>query len=74
MSDPATGPVPGTDDVVARLSAAAEELADMALDRLHRALDAGEDSATLRAEERRITRARRAIERAVDLLVGPAAG
>lgn len=72
MSDRASGPVPGTDDLVARLSAAAEELADMALDRLQQALDGNAPSDRLGAEERRITRARRAVERAVDILVGAA--
>ena len=48
-----------------RLDAMAEELADLALDRLRAAVvgDAGAG-----AEERRITRARRAVEKAANLL------
>ena len=52
------------DDVRARLESIAEELADLALERLRRALDgdAGPD------EERRLTRARRAVEKAAAIL------
>lgn len=68
----AAGAVPGSDGAVARLQAVSEELADLALDRLHRAVSDGDpDSAAtkaLAAEERRITRARRAVERAVAIL------
>jgi hypothetical protein len=64
----APGPVPGTDDLVGRLAAAAEELADMALDRLQRALDAGDGAPHLAVEERRLTRARRSVERAIGIL------
>lgn len=50
-----------------RLDAIAEELADLALDRLRSALeDDGADAAA--AEERRITKARRRIVEAADLL------
>lgn len=60
------------EDLSDRLAAVAEELADAALDRLreasHRTGDDGRpDPATL-AEERRITRARRAVEKAAALL------
>jgi len=48
-----------------RLEGIAEELADLAIDRL-RAAVAGEGGAA--AEERRITRARRAVEKAANLL------
>ena len=52
-------------DVRDRLNAIAEELADAALDRL-RAATAGDSNAA--NEERKITRARRAVEKAVHLL------
>jgi hypothetical protein len=62
-------------DIAERLSAIGEELADLALDRLHRAADAlradGEPDPALGIEERRITRARRAVEKAAVLLVTP---
>ena len=59
-----------------RLAAIAEELADQALDRLHEAAaqvaEGASPSPTLIAEERRITRARRAVEKAASLLSEPA--
>ncbi|MGQ0521741.1 MAG: hypothetical protein ACT4PX_11410 [Actinomycetota bacterium] len=55
------------DDVRQRLEGLAEELADLALDRLRQAVDE-EDPVRAVAEERRITRARRAVERAAGLL------
>jgi hypothetical protein len=64
----------GTDpvDVADRLSAIAEELADLALDRLRQAADSvrsgGQPDPTVTAEEKRITRARRSGEKAVRLL------
>ena len=67
-------------DVLAgRLEAIAEELADAALDRLRRSADAvragGVPDPELVAEEKRITRARRSVEKAAVLLgavpVGP---
>lgn len=65
-------------DLADRLAAIGEELADLALDRLREAGDvvrAGETpDAALAQEERRITRARRAVEKAVVLLGGPAPG
>ena len=67
----------GTDpaDIAERLSAIAEELADLALDRLRQAADAvhagGEPDPELSAEEKRITRARRSVDKAVQLLGGP---
>ncbi len=48
-----------------RLDAIAEELADRAIDRLRAAVEGNEAAA---AEERRITRARRAVEKAANLL------
>ncbi len=46
----------------------AEELADMALDRLRQAADDPAQRDRLVAEERRLTRARRAVEKAAALL------
>jgi hypothetical protein len=61
------------EDLRDRLAAIAEELGDRALDRLRAAADdpdgAGPDPAVL-AEERRLTRARRAVEKAAHLLDG----
>lgn len=48
-----------------RLEGIAEELADLAIDRLRAAVEGTESAA---AEERRITRARRAVEKAANLL------
>lgn len=92
------GSVPGTDEIVDQLRAIAEDLGDMALERLRLAvgtsrsgqvgsragtrdsvedvedvttgMEPGEASDTLAAEERRLTRARRAVERAATLLGG----
>jgi hypothetical protein len=62
-------------DIAERLSAIAEELTDLSMDRLRRASEAvrsGEDpDRGLLAEEKRITRARRAVERAAAALGGP---
>jgi len=52
------------DEIRARLEQAAEELADLAIDVLRQAVSGDADP----AEERRLTRARRAVERAVHLL------
>ena len=52
------------DSVVERLQAIEEELRDLAYDRLRDSLD----SPALLAEERRLTQARRAIEKAIRLL------
>jgi hypothetical protein len=65
-------------DVAERLAAIAEELADLALDRLRQATDsvrsgAGPDPLVI-AEEKRITRARRSVDKAVALLAGPPGG
>ena len=56
------------DDVRERLEAIAEELADRALDSLRDAVDRGEQAS---AEERRLTRARRAVEKAAAILREP---
>lgn len=53
------------DGVRHRLEGIAEELADLALERLQAAVDGDELAA---AEERRLTRARRAVEKAVAIL------
>ena len=64
----------GTEEIAARLSALADELGELAYDRLQEASAAvrggGEPDPALLAEERRITRARRAVEKAAALL-GP---
>ncbi|MHB8681091.1 MAG: hypothetical protein ACYDA2_03210 [Acidimicrobiales bacterium] len=64
----------GTEDVAERLAAIAEELGDLALDRLREASaslgEGSEPDPALMAEERRITRARRSVEKAVQLLRG----
>jgi len=63
------------DDIVGRLGLIAEDLADAALDRLRRNAAAvragGEPDEDLAAEEKRITRARRAVEKAAILLGDP---
>ena len=62
----------GTDDIAERLGAEAERLADVAIDLLRAALhtDDPEEQAELRALEKRVTRARRSVEKAVALLAG----
>jgi hypothetical protein len=61
-------------DVADRLSAISESLADLAIDRLRQASDTvragGEPDPDLVAEEKRITRARRAVDKAATLLAG----
>ena len=57
------------DDVRRRLEAIAEELADLAIERLRESIDAG--GTELPVDERRLTRARRAVERAVAILAEP---
>jgi len=54
------------DDIRDRLAAIAEELADQAIEVLREAVDRGETARP--ALERRLTRARAAVERAVGLL------
>ena len=64
-------------DIAERLSGISEELADLALDRLREASEAvragGQPDPELTAEEKRITRARRSVDKAALLLVGPPA-
>ena len=69
------------DDLRRRLEAIGEELADLALVRLREAVDAGgaelpgrAGGAPAVAAERRLTRARRAVEKAVAILSEPDAG
>ena len=57
------------DDIRARLEAIAEELADLAIIRLRESIDAGGDE--LPVDERRLTRARRAVEKAIAILRQP---
>jgi len=57
------------DQVRERLDGIAEELADAAIDRLRSAVEGDPGAA---AQERRITRARRAVEKAAALLRSPA--
>jgi quinolinate synthase len=52
--------------VVAKLEAISEELTDIAMDRLREAMAAGETAVPV--DEKRINRARRAIERAAAIL------
>ena len=65
-------------ELAERLSTIGEELADLALDRLRQATDAvraGEEpDPSVTAEEKRITRARRAVEKAATLLGGSPSG
>ncbi len=53
------------DDIRARLDAISDELADRALARLRESIDSGD---TKSAAERRLTRARRAVEKASAIL------
>ena len=57
------------DDIRGRLEGIAEELADLAIVRLRESIDAGgtEDP----VDEKRLTRARRAVEKAIGLLQEP---
>jgi hypothetical protein len=62
-------PMTAYDDLAEQLDAIGEQLADLALDRLRTALeDDGAEAAA--AEERRITKARRRIVEAAELLRG----
>jgi hypothetical protein len=57
------------DDIKARLETIAEELADLAIVRLRESIDAG--GTELPVDEKRLTRARRAVEKAIHLLDEP---
>jgi hypothetical protein len=54
------------DDIRGRLEAIAEELGDLAIQRLRESIDAG--GTELPVYERRLTRARRAVEKAAAIL------
>lgn len=54
------------DEIKARLESIAEELADLAIVRLRESIDAG--GSELPVDEKRLTRARRAVEKAIHLL------
>ena len=56
-------------EIRSRLEAIAEELGDLAIQRLRESIDAGGDE--LPVDERRLTRARRAVEKAAHLLEEP---
>lgn len=56
-------------DIRERLQGIAEELADLALERLRESIDAG--GTELPVDERRLTRARRAVEKAAAILAEP---
>ncbi len=56
-------------DIRRRLEAISEELADLALVRLRESIDAG--GRELPVDERRLTRARRAVEKAAAILAEP---
>ncbi len=56
-------------DIRARLEAIAEELADLAMERLRESIDAG--GYELPVDEKRLTRARRAVEKAAAILAEP---
>lgn len=57
------------DDIRDRLQAISDELADLAIDRLRESIDAG--GTELPVDERRLTRARRAVEKARAILSAP---
>lgn len=56
-------------DIRARLETIAEELGDLAIERLRESIDAGGNE--LPVDERRLTRARRAVEKAAAILAEP---
>jgi predicted ABC-type ATPase len=57
------------EEIRGRLESIAEELADLAIARLRESIDAGGHE--LPVDERRLTRARRAVEKAVTILTEP---
>ena len=57
------------DDIRTRLEGIAEELADLAIVRLRESIDAG--GTELPVDERRLTRARRSVEKAISILREP---
>ena len=57
------------DDIRARLEVISEELADLGMERLRESIDAG--GTELPVDERRLARARRAVEKAIGILREP---
>ena len=57
------------DEIRGRLEVIGEELADLAIIRLRESIDAGGHE--LPVDEKRLTRARRAVEKAINLLTEP---
>ena len=57
------------DDIRGRLEVIAEELADLAIQRLKESIDAGGHE--LPVDEKRLSRARRAVEKAASILQEP---
>lgn len=57
------------DDIRARLETISEELADLAIERLRESIDAGGHE--LPVDERRLQKARRAVEKAIGVLREP---
>ena len=57
------------DDIRRRLEGIAEELTDLAIERLKESIDAG--GTELPVDEKRLTRARRAVEKAIAVLQEP---
>jgi len=57
------------EDIKARLEGIAEEMADLAITRLRESIDAG--GTEIPVDEKRLTRARRAVEKAIHLLEEP---
>lgn len=57
------------EDIRSRLEAIAEELADLAMERLRESVDAG--GYELPVDEKRLNRARRAVEKAAAILAEP---
>ena len=57
------------EEIRAKLEGIAEELADLVIIRLRESIDAGGNE--LPVDERRLTRARRAVEKAINLLQEP---
>jgi len=57
------------DEIRSRLEVIAEELADLAMERIKESIDAGGNE--LPVDERRLSRARRAVEKAIGILREP---
>ena len=57
------------DEIRGRLEVIAEELADLAIQRLRESIDAGGNE--LPVDEKRLTRARRSVEKAIAILKEP---